>query len=85
MRRIALVFVLAFIACEPDDHCQANATRCSGASAEVCGSDERWVEIMNCDDVAAQSGGSWSCQSLENDGGHTCLPVETDARDGGEQ
>ena len=86
MRWIALVVMFAFCACEPVDHCLVNDTRCSGAVAEVCGSDERWTEIMNCDEVAAQSGGQWSCQSLEKDAGHTCLPVVEDGGvDGGEQ
>lgn len=74
------MFSLSLFACSPADHCRVNDTRCTGAAAEVCGSDERWTEIMNCDQVAAQSGGAWRCQSLDDDAGHTCLPVDGGAR-----
>ena len=79
MKLLLLFCVLAASACEPVDHCRVNDTRCSGPVAQVCDSDQRWVEIMNCDEVAAQSGGRWTCQALDGDAGHTCLPVEEDA------
>lgn len=82
---LLLCAALAACACEPVDHCEVNETRCSGPLAQVCDSDERWVEIMNCDEVAMLSGGGpWSCQALEDDGGHTCLPVEDDPDAGGQ-
>ena len=81
-----LICVVAVGACDPVDHCRVNDTRCSGPVAQVCDSDTRWVEIMNCDEVAAQSGGEWTCQMLDDGSGHTCLPVEQDAgEEGGAQ
>jgi hypothetical protein len=52
-----------------------NETRCAGAVAQVCGSDERWTDVMNCDDVAAQSGGTWRCERIV-DGSHACLNAD---------
>lgn len=86
MARIFLILALAiFAACDPVDHCPVNTTRCSGAVVEICGADERWVELMNCDEVAAQSGGTWSCQAVPDQSGYACLPTDGDAADGGEQ
>jgi hypothetical protein len=86
MKLLLVNCALALCACEPVDHCRVNDTRCSGSVAQVCDSDQRWVEIMNCDEVAAQSGGLWACQALDGDAVHTCLPVEEDASvEGGTQ
>jgi len=84
MKYLLVIAMIALSACEPDDHCNVSDTRCSGPFPQVCNSDSLWVDIMSCDKVAEQSGGRWSCQSLENDAGHTCLPVTEDGgSDGG--
>lgn len=86
MKLLLAMCALALCACEPVDHCRVNDTRCSGQTAQVCDSDQRWVEIMNCDEVAAQSGGTWTCRMLDDGSGHACLPVEPDAgEEGGAQ
>ena len=90
MKRLILVSHLAIgvvaaglAACPPPiDGCTVGATRCVGASAQVCDSDTRWSEVMNCQDVAAQSGGQWACGVYDN-GGHACLPVGDAAVDAG--
>jgi len=88
--KLILVFILAFLlavgicACEPVDHCRIDSTRCLGPVAQVCDANERWVEIMNCDDVSAQSGSAWSCQPLPGGSDSTCLPTQP-AADGGAQ
>lgn len=79
MKLCLIIPALVLIACSPADPCRVNETRCSGAIAQVCGSDERWTDVMNCDEVAAQSGGSWSCQKIV-DGSHACLPGDGGAR-----
>ncbi|MCC7540001.1 MAG: hypothetical protein IT379_27525 [Deltaproteobacteria bacterium] len=86
MARFLLILALAIAAaCDPVDHCTINTTRCQGAVAQICDADERWFELMNCDEVAAQSGGTWSCQALPDQGGHACLPVDEAGADGGAQ
>lgn len=86
MTRILLILALVIAtACDPVDHCTVNTTRCDGAVVQICDADERWVELMNCDEVAAQSGGVWSCQSVPDQSGHACLPVDGDGGDGGAQ
>ncbi len=86
MRMLVLVPVFALLACEPVDNCTVNSTRCSGAVAQVCAADERWTEIMNCDEVSTMSGGAWECRALGEDAGHTCLPaVEDGSAQGGDR
>jgi hypothetical protein len=76
---VVAVLAAGLAACPPPiDGCTVGATRCAGESAQVCDSDQRWTEIMNCRDVAAQSGGRWTC-GVYDDGGHACLPVYDDA------
>jgi hypothetical protein len=82
MKLCLLIPFLAIAACSPADRCRVDDTRCAGAVAQVCGSDERWTDVMNCDEVAAQSGGRWTCQATES-GSHACLPVLDDAGAGG--
>lgn len=53
---------------EPTDGCTPAETRCNGAVAEICSSDERWTPTMNCPEVGA----AFVCCVVEN--GHTCLP-----------
>ena len=87
--KLILVFILAFLlavgicACEPVDHCRIDSTRCLGPVAQVGDANERWVEIMNCDDVSAQSGSAWSGQPLPGGSDSTCLPIQP--ADGGAQ
>jgi hypothetical protein len=70
------------LACAPGERCLVNTTRCAGPVAQVCGSDERWADNMDCRQVAEQSTGAWSCQPLDG-GGHTCLPDDADGGIGG--
>ena len=60
----------------PSDGCEPLTTRCNGPIAEICGGDERWGTILDCNEVAAQSGGEWVCCAYEDETGetgHTCL------------
>lgn len=63
--------------------CTAQATRCSGNTAEICDSRGHWRTLMDCDEVEGES--SFSCQqtmvegeSGEDEEGHTCLPEQGD-------
>jgi hypothetical protein len=63
----------------PPDGCTPLATRCNGERAEICDGATRWSLVMDCAEVAAQSGGDWVCCALgPADAGasaeHTCLP-----------
>ena len=79
----------------PADGCIPTATRCEGDQAEVCDGDTRWTVLEYCSDVAAQSGGSWTCCAVPSDAGvaedggpgpdHICVPSDlcTTVPDGG--
>ena len=70
---LILPFVL-LVACADDD-CKVEETRCAGSVAQVCSSEKRWVDVVNCDDVAKENDGAWSCQWVAN-AGHACLPTK---------
>lgn len=59
------------------DGCTPLATRCSGHAAEICDGEQRWGVSVDCDQTAAQSGGSWVCCPGNDDAGvgATCLPA----------
>lgn len=61
------------------DGCTPTSTRCNGQRAEVCDGAARWTLVMDCADVSARSGRTWSCCSFTPDGGsvaeHLCLPA----------
>ena len=71
---LILPFVFLAAACADDD-CVVTETRCAGQSAQVCTSEKRWVEVMNCDEVAKDNGGTWACKET-TDAGATCLPTK---------
>ncbi len=73
---IVLAAIAFACACDPVDHCEVGDTRCHGRFAQVCDSDERWADVMDCDQVAVFSGGQWSCQAVDSEAGHSCIPVE---------
>ncbi len=79
MRLLCMFIPVAILLshCRPPDGCIANATRCNGRVAEICNSQGRWDSFMDCDEVEAQSGGSWACEEP----GHLCLPAQP--QDGG--
>ena len=63
----------------PPDGCTPLAMRCNGPAAEICDEETRWGAFMNCDDVAAQSGGVWVCCAATGDAG---APMTTCVRAG---
>ncbi len=82
LRYLAFVLVLgaAFIASclPPPDGCTPASTRCANGAAEICDSDTRWNLLLDCDAIAAQSGGVWVCCDT-GDGGtplHACVPAD---------
>jgi hypothetical protein len=68
----------------PPTGCVPTATRCDGQQAEVCDGANRWTVTQDCDQIAAQSGGSWTCCAIPSDAGvapdggpgpdHVCVP-----------
>ena len=80
---IFLVSVLSLIGCRPPDGCASRSTRCVGNVAEVCDADQYFHELMDCDQVSAQSRERFVCGYVEEgtaDGvvrGHTCLPARS--------
>lgn len=82
MMRAALTLSLLALAGCPTPVCPTLATRCDGARAEVCGGDGQWQTIADCDEVAASSGGEWTCGPAVSDGVdvHACLPVGAEGR-----
>lgn len=62
----------------PKDDCETGAMRCNGNLVEACGSDQRWVTSMDCDEVAAMSGGQWTCDDTDTDSGPFCAPLDAD-------
>lgn len=77
MRATIIAVLAALLAGCPAPVCSTLATRCDGARAEVCGSDGQWQTVMDCDAVAAHSGGEWACVPTTSDGVdvHACMPV----------
>jgi len=79
MRAFYLLLVLlttGLNACIPV--CETKQTRCNGTQAEVCDSNGRWQQVMDCSKVVDPKGASWSCCPVrEGDAGivHTCLPA----------
>lgn len=81
MMREQVMLVLVLVGCDPDDvvlgpkdDCVVAAMRCNGNVAEACGSDQRWIESMDCDEVAALSGGTWECR-VDDEGGAYCEKI----------
>lgn len=74
MRPLALALFLAATGC-PTPVCDPTETRCSGTSAEICGSDGVWRTLMDC----APEGMSCCWVAADPDAGvpsgHTCLPT----------
>ena len=76
---VALTATVA--ACGPTEPCTPESTRCRGNVAEICGSDGRYRELADCDQVSAQSGIAFTCGHVDEetpDGpveGFTCLPA----------
>ena len=56
--------VLLPMCLSPADGCVPTTTRCNGQQAEVCDGATRWTVTQDCTQIAAQSGGSWSCCAL---------------------
>ncbi len=83
MRVLTCLLVLMLSGC-PTPVCDPTETRCSGATAEICGSDGLWRVLMDC----APEG--MNCCWVEADpdagipSGHTCLPECPATTDGGE-
>lgn len=71
----------AVLRCLPSpDGCTPLATRCNANVAEICDDNERWGMYLDCNEVAAQSGGTWVCCAPAGDAGAagaTCLPAGT--------
>jgi hypothetical protein len=87
LEALALVLtcgLLAPMCLPPPDGCTPTATRCNGQVAEVCDGATRWSKVMDCAQVAAQSGGAWVCCAVMPDAGtapdagivpdHVCVP-----------
>ena len=74
---LTVAFVLGWIASGcPAPVCPTLATRCQGNAVEICDSDGQWRDVLDCDEVAASSGGRWECSTTREDGEevNTCLP-----------
>ena len=74
-----LFLLIALLACSCNDNCVPESTQCVGNIAEICGSDQNWREMINCDDLVTP-GFECCWQPGDEDAGvpegHTCLPSE---------
>lgn len=75
--RALLALSLLLTGC-PRPVCSTMATRCDGARAEVCAADGQWQVVEDCEAVARQSGGEWTCAPVEDEGEamHACVPMD---------
>lgn len=75
MTRASLLLAITLSGC-PAPVCPSLATRCAGERVEVCDSAGQWQLVADCADVAASSGGEWTCGTTRDDGEeiNTCLP-----------
>lgn len=86
---LATTLALALASCRPPDGCTPTTTRCVGQVAELCDADENYQELMDCDEVSAQSGAPFVCGWVDEetaDGhvrGHTCVPASAAGGAGG--
>lgn len=81
MKTTTVLLLGAFLlgpACGHDEDCAEGATRCQGASAEICDAGGRWAAFLDCDEVTAQSGEAFACCVADPAAGPdvTCLPVD---------
>ncbi len=88
MKHLVLIpLLLALAGCRTSEPCTPKAARCVGNVAEQCVGYEYVHELMDCDQVSAQSGESFVCGYLDEetpDGrvqGHTCV-LASEARGG---
>lgn len=76
MRPTIIAALVAVLAGCPAPVCSTLASRCDGQHAMLCDADGQWQTVADCDEVAASSGGEWTCQPTSSDGVevHACLP-----------
>lgn len=80
---IVVLGTVAGVGC-PTPVCDPTETRCSGQTAEICGSDGVWRVLLDC------PADGMVCCAVEQDldagtpSGHTCLPACPVVVDGGE-
>ncbi|MFI5297474.1 MAG: hypothetical protein ACHREM_05195 [Polyangiales bacterium] len=90
-KRLALIshLVIAVVAAgltacpRPVEHCTHGESRCAESIVQVCDSDERWSDVMDCNGVAAQSGGPLVCGPF-GDRDHSCIAAAGPARADGD-
>ncbi|HEU4406974.1 MAG TPA: hypothetical protein VFS43_17025 [Polyangiaceae bacterium] len=72
-----LALLLALPACGHDDDCTEGATRCRGASADICDAGGRWAPFLACGELASEDGGPFVCCVADPAAGPdvTCLPA----------
>ncbi|HEU4535852.1 MAG TPA: hypothetical protein VFS00_17125 [Polyangiaceae bacterium] len=65
------------LACRHEDDCTQGATRCRGASAEICDAGGRWGPFLDCGELASEDGSAFACCVAAPAAGPdvTCLPV----------
>lgn len=76
-RVFALALVLMAVGCHSTVPCRVGESRCHNDVAEVCGSDEEWHVVLDCQELREQEQLPWHCVPF--DGGHLCSLPETDA------
>jgi hypothetical protein len=81
LKSLSVLLLVTLLGC-PTPVCDPTETRCSGQTAEICGSDGLWQTLLDC------PADGMVCCWVEADpaegtpAGHTCLP-ECPATDGG--
>jgi hypothetical protein len=74
---LGALVVSAFLpTCMPDEECTEGATRCRGASAEVCDAGGRWAPFLACGELVADDGSPFACCAADPATGPDviCLP-----------
>jgi hypothetical protein len=78
MKRCSFALLLALAGCASGPKCpEPAATQCMGAVAQVCSSERRWEDVMDCNGLTSTAGEvPWVCCGVETDGvvTHSCVP-----------
>ena len=78
MSRFVTILLLAVAGCASGPKCpEPAATQCMGAVAQVCSSERRWEDVMDCNGLTSTTGEEpWVCCGVESDGAvtHSCVP-----------
>lgn len=77
---LAVCLLCSFAFTCKHSECEPDVTRCAANVVELCDTEEEWVTVMDCSEVAGD-GSVWVCCPMRDPNlglVHTCLPETCD-------